>query len=201
MIKSIFFDISGVQITLEDDEFCQILSKKFKKQVKEVELPYLKYMAMNESGKITEKSFYKKMYDSIGIKWNEELIRWTESLRIRLRKEIPGTKKLIKRLKKNYLLGAVSNDAIEPAKRTKKKFKLDKLFNFFFNAYQVGSRKDTRKFFEKLLKKVSLKPYECVFIDDSKKNLVEPQKLGIKVIHFRNAKMLEKSFIKIGIRI
>ena len=46
--------------------------------------------------------------------------------------------------------------------------------------------------YETVLKKVRFKPEECLFIDNTQKNLDAAKKLGIKTILFNDSKQLEK---------
>lgn len=187
MIKAIFFDLCGVIITLGDKEFCNELSKRVNVKFQTILAVFYKYLSENETGRINEDEFYGKMFDELGITFN---IEETKKIRTSFRIEIPEMKELVNNLKKNYLVGFISNDAKEMAARCDQKFKLNKLFNVGFLAYQVGARKDSPKLFLSILEQVNLKPNECVFLDDKEKNLLEAEKLGINTIIFQNKSQL-----------
>ena len=72
-------------------------------------------------------------------------------------------------------------------------------FHFLFHvaaySYEEGISKPEPEAFLGILKRLEAKPEECLFIDDSKKNIEAAQKLGIKAIQFVNAEMLESQLL------
>ena len=198
MIKAIFFDLCGVIITLGDKEFCDELSKRINIKSKKILDVFYKYLGENETGKITEEEFYKKMYDELEVSFDSEE---TKNIRTSFRIEVPRMREFVTKLKKTYLVGYISNDAKEMARRCDQKFKLNELFNTGFLAYQVGARKDSLKLFLSILEQVNLRPQECVFLDDKEKNLIEARKLGFKTIVFKNKDQLVNELVSIGVKI
>ena len=68
--------------------------------------------------------------------------------------------------------------------------KLFKKFNPVIVSCKVGIRKPNPKIYQLTLKKLKLKPEECLFIDNQKWNLLPAKELGIKTILFKNNKQL-----------
>ena len=50
-----------------------------------------------------------------------------------------------------------------------------------------------------LLERYDLKPEECVFLDDTEKNLEAAEAFGIYTIHFKNKEQAEEELKKIGV--
>ena len=69
----------------------------------------------------------------------------------------------------------------------------DELFDKCYYSWQTGFMKDDPRAFEPILKENNLKPDECVYFDDSKKNIEVAQSLGIESYLFEGpAQVLSK---------
>ncbi|MBI3623815.1 HAD-IA family hydrolase [Candidatus Pacearchaeota archaeon] len=64
----------------------------------------------------------------------------------------------------------------------------------------VGLRKPDPAIYKLALKKLNLKPKECVFIDNQPWNIKPAKKLGMKTILFKNNKQLFKQLKKLGVK-
>ena len=64
---------------------------------------------------------------------------------------------------------------------------------------KIDAEKPGTKIYRQCLKALGLKANECVFIDDSRKNVAAARKLGMKSIHFKDARQLKAKLGKIGI--
>ncbi len=54
---------------------------------------------------------------------------------------------------------------------------------------------------QELFKKINFKPEECVFLDDSEKNILQPKEMGMATIHYKNKEQLIEEFRKLGIEV
>ena len=79
------------------------------------------------------------------------------------------------------------NDDLLDGKITHKEMWQD-LFNVISVSAEIGSGKENELIFVETLHKLGVKADECVFIDNSPKNLVVPEKMGIHVIYFDEKK-------------
>ena len=66
-------------------------------------------------------------------------------------------------------------------------------------SYRVKLAKPDKKIYELLLNRFQLEAKECVFIDDTPINLVEPKKLGITTIHFETFHQVQEELEKLGV--
>ena len=63
-------------------------------------------------------------------------------------------------------------------------------------SYEIHITKPSLEFFKKVLKSIKTKPDECIFIDDSNKNITSAQELGIDSILFQNSAQLSEELKK-----
>ena len=112
---------------------------------------------------------------------------------------IPGMHAILSRLKTHYRLVAVINEGKEWTK-----YKLDisgftKLFEKVFCSGEMGIVKPDLRFYEHILKELSAKPEECLFIDDDEKNCLAASTFKMETILFKDVGQLEKELEKKGI--
>jgi len=90
---------------------------------------------------------------------------------------------VVKKLKKKYKVGILSNHVQEWIKKVLKNYKIEKLFDSVTVSSKVGARKPNALIYFEALKKLSVKPEESVFIaDEVAEDLVAASGLGIKTI-------------------
>ena len=94
--------------------------------------------------------------------------------------------KIITNLKGKYKLAIISNNFIEVEKKVNKE--IGHIFDSLIFSASIGFTKKEKEPFEKALKIFNLKAEECIFIDNSLKNLERPKKLKINVIYYDSSK-------------
>ncbi|MFH1623454.1 MAG: HAD family phosphatase [Candidatus Aenigmatarchaeota archaeon] len=65
----------------------------------------------------------------------------------------------------------------------------------------VGLDKPDRRIFELAARRIGLRPEQCVFVDDKKRNVDAARQVGFNAIVFKNAKQLRKDLKKHGVKI
>jgi len=148
-------------------------------------------------GKITEEEYFKNIIDKnnleIKISQFKEIIR-------RNFKEIKGTRKIIEKLKgKGYKLGLLSVHAKEWIQFCEEKYCYHKLFHSKLYSFENSISKPDKKAYLEILNRLKSSPKECLFIDDSIKNILAAKELGIATIYFKNPKQLKKDLKKMKI--
>lgn len=195
MIKAVIFDAGGVYVKGSLTNF------------------------VNRAYKIVgiKKRFYKKeelMFDS---ELTKGLITLEQSFRRHFKKEISNEEmkklfdlwiknwqpfrsmiELVKKLKKHYKIAILSNSEVKYMEYYRKKGSF-RLFNVLILSHKLGIAKPNVKIYKITLKRLKLKPGECVFIDDHKENLEPAKKLGMEIILFRSLSQLKKDLKKKGI--
>ena len=91
---------------------------------------------------------------------------------------------LVSDLKQNYLIGMITDNKVDRITEILKHHNLNDLFDVVTISAECKCGKNDRKIFDTTLKSLNVEPDECIFIDNSEKNLVVPQELGIHTILF-----------------
>ncbi|MBI4029626.1 HAD family phosphatase [Candidatus Berkelbacteria bacterium] len=183
-IKAIVFDFAGVVTT----HGIENAIKHFWKIVPLWKLPVLLifalfYLPKIEKGEITEVVAWRKSHWFLGKKTNIFELRDKILEHFILNQELI---KEIKKLKPRYKIAMLTNNIEEWMDHFENEFHLSKIFDPMLNSAEVGLRKPNPKIFKLLLGQLNLKPAECLFVDDHRRNLWSAQSLGFKTLLFRN---------------
>jgi FMN phosphatase YigB (HAD superfamily) len=197
MIKLIIFDLSGVCFTNEEPPYIKYLCEEYNYKHEEFDNFYQSMLVKAETGKITGEEVWSILIERYNIpKTTNQIV----DEMMELKEAKLETLDLAFLLRKNYKVTYLTNycklywDAII------KIFDLSKWFNFGLVSYQIGHRKPSKEGFLALMKKFDAKPKETLFIDDSKSNLAEAEKLGITTLLFTNPSNLRKDLKLQGIK-
>ncbi|MCK5039555.1 MAG: HAD hydrolase-like protein [Candidatus Aenigmarchaeota archaeon] len=183
MIKAIFFDFDGV-LTLNNSgtaQTCEYISENtsidynllidsFKNHKLDLLLGYKKYSDVlpkinnlinnNIDNKLLEEAFLSTPKNSPMF----DLVKYLRS--------------------RGYKTGIITDNPIERFNVLEKEFNLDLIFDSIIISSKVHSLKTEFIIFETALNSFNLNPSEIVFIDNSKKNLEIPSKMGINTIYY-----------------
>ena len=147
--------------------------------------------------KITEDEFWKKVIQRN--KWDIEIHHLKKAIRDNF-DEIEGTREIIERLKeKGFKMGLLSDHSREWIDHCDKKFDYHKLFHSTQYSFEVECCKTSTKTFKLLLKKLDEKAKNCLFIDDSEKNIKVAKSIGLNVIQFKDPEQLKKELTSFSI--
>ena len=191
MIKAIIFDLNGVFVRSPylSDRF----EKKFGVSGKEF-LPALKEIMTKARKPNAGNSFnyWKPYLKKWGINLTEEQFFdfWFSA-----EKEEPEMVEFVKKLKEDrgVKIFILSNNFIERANYYKKTFPfLEEIFDKVYYSWQTGFVKPDPEAHKNLLAENNLKPEECIYFDDSKKNIEVAKKLGIQSYIFEGIDSVEK---------
>lgn len=191
MIKNIIFDLGNVLIRFKPEEF---VNKNIKKEYRE--------------------KFFNAVFK--GQEWadlDRGVLEYSDAIKI-FSEKIPECSSEIKKLFDNYILDVLEpiEKNIEIMKSLKGKYKLFVLSNFHYPAFDYIFKnweffkyfdgkvvsghckllKPEKKIYELLCLTYSLKPNECVFIDDTKANIEAAEEFGINGIHLTDINILEE---------
>lgn len=95
---------------------------------------------------------------------------------------------IVKELKEKYLIGMVTDNKVDRIDTILKHHCLTDLFDTVTVSAQCKCGKNDRKIFDITLEALNIEPSECVFIDNSEKNLIVPNEMGIHTILFDDKK-------------
>ena len=193
MIKAVIFDIGGV-LEKDTDEFAfRRMSKVFNRDVNLVRKAVEDIIPDFQVGKITNKEFFKRLASELKLEIpiKDWINLWRDTY-VEGRKPYKEVEKLLVNLRNSkYKLAALSNTESPNAKFNRRNGRY-KHFNVVVLSCEVGLGKPNPEIYKLTMKKLGLKPQECVFIDDKGKYLIPAKKLGINTILFRNSKQLKK---------
>ncbi|HET7107215.1 MAG TPA: HAD-IA family hydrolase [Candidatus Acidoferrum sp.] len=118
-------------------------------------------------------------------------------------KEYPETRQLLRDVARTqkYFVASINNEPLELNNYRIEAFGLRKDFQVFFSSCYLHARKPEEQIFRIALE-VSQRPAEeCAFIDDRSLNLENPRRLGMHVIHHKNAAQTWAELKALGIEV
>jgi putative hydrolase of the HAD superfamily len=194
-IKVIIFDMGGVLTKSIFKPYLVELNKRWGVTVEQFRDARRPFWDAYAKGLISEKDFWTGILDKLGVK--EDYTRFSEGVYSSF-VSVPETIALAKRLKKGYRLAILSNNSKEWGPFCVKKFGLDEIFDDIILSCDVKVKKPSPEIFLIALKRLKVKPEECIFIDDKDRNIAAAASLGIKTVKFEEAKQLEKDLACLG---
>lgn len=92
---------------------------------------------------------------------------------------------LVKKLKdNNYRIGMITDNKKDRIEDISEYHNFNSLFDVITVSAAVGFGKEGKEIFEITLDNLGLKPEECVFIDNTEKNLVAPKHMGMEAVFY-----------------
>lgn len=197
MISTIIFDLSGVYLYGLLGSTKHIQKKiDFKITDSAIFIPAVDQLFL---GQISEEEYWKTVIRKNS--WNIDVDDLKNAVRKNF-KEVKGTRKIIEKLRQNgYKLGLLSNHAREWVEYCEITYKYHQLFHQVVYSYDVGASKPNKDIFQIILKKLRVKPKECISIDDHDKNIITAQNMGFNTILFTSASNLKRKLIEFKIKI
>lgn len=199
-INTIIFDLGGVLI----DWNPRYLYRKIFKTEEEVEW-FLKNICTSDWNEQQDagRSFAEATAELVGkFPEHEPAIRawydrWTETIN----GSISGTVDILQAIRdsKKYRLYALTNWSAESFPWAFDNFEFLKWFEGIAVSGVEKTRKPFPDFYQILLDRYKINPSEAVFIDDSHRNVLGGEALGIKGIHFQSPEQLKSELEKNGI--
>lgn len=110
-----------------------------------------------------------------------------------------GIPEIISNLKDGYVLSICSNTDPLHWDFVQRENAFINTFDYYFLSFNLHMNKPHIGVFQQVLKSLSAKGPECVFIDDSKKNIDTAEVLGIHGIHASEPQEIIKGLNKIGL--
>lgn len=112
-----------------------------------------------------------------------------------------GLVKLIKKLKKKFKTGLLTNNIPGNIEYYREALENYSIFDVAISSHEVGMVKPDPEIFKLMAKKIGCKLNECIFVDDWDKNIDAANKLGMKGILFTDNESLFKELKKLKIQV
>lgn len=184
MIKAILFDFDGV-LTVDKTGSRSVLnyiSKTTDIPFDTLKTEYYKYNGQLLNGRLTHKEMWGDFCKSLGHDIEYSLL--VDSFR-----NTPLDGKmldLVKELKADHKIGLVTDNKCDRIDEILSYYKLSDLFDTVSVSAEYRSGKESAYIFNKTAEKLAVAPNECIFIDNTAKNLIAAKQIGIKTILFND---------------
>ena len=195
MIKAIILDLRGVFFT----EGCSVAARKLHAEYGYD--PKLIYSVVKSpksyelrAGKISQNEFWEYAKTKLPKSYDMKIIK-----QARFDSYIPisGMKELIINLRKHLPVFVFSGNEVERVEYLENKYHFKELFDDCIFSFDAGYNKFEKEFFEYLIKRINLKPEECIYVDDVEKYIEVGKKHGFHTILFKNVEQLKKDIERI----
>lgn len=197
MIKAIIFDYGGV-LSVEGSlsSFGEIYAAKLGVNAEELKKVIIDNWFKARISKMDSKLFWINV--SKFLKIDHKTLRKDLLEFSGFNHEVLG---LIKKLKKNYKLGLLSNQIEDWLEGIIDEHKLNEVFDVITTSYKSKIAKPDISIFKEAVEQLGVDATECIYIDDMEKNIPPAKELGMKMILFKNFEQLKKELISFSIKI
>ena len=201
MIKAIIFDFGNVICRFTNEIYLEKISNltgKTKDEIRDL-IANSGLPKKFETGLISGQNFFKELSDLCGLKVSYEELKkiYSEDKFSR----IYGIKELIEKLRKNYKVSLLSNTSEWDWDYMIKVAPEILTFDTVTKSYEARAMKPSKTIFRDALKKLNLKPEECVYTDDILEYVEVAKSLGFKAFQFTNTENFELDLKSLGIEI
>lgn len=196
MIKAIIFDFGGVILDLKNNHLLGMpksLSILFNLPINEANDYWSKNRLNLVTGRETPLQFLERTKRVLKVdKPTDSLFQKWEKMNLKDKEHIDwDVVTYIEELKKKFKVYVLS-DATDIGQDNEFMKNIEATFDGYFVSYREGFSKPRTEAFLNVINKIKLKPEECVFIDDSKKNIEVANSLKMKAFHFTGLDQLKK---------
>lgn len=195
MIKTIIFDRAGVLTIPTNYDYLNYLSKVSKLDINEVKRIYVPIVRELNVGKIGTSKFKNTL--AAKLKISKKLLRYKEFSEENFGLD-PKMIRYVFSLRKDYKLICLTDISISRYLIFKRNIPKN-LFHRIFATCYIHIRKDDKRIYLNVIRKLKLKPSETIFIDDLPEYIKAASSAGIKSIQFKNIEQLKKELSGLGI--
>ena len=193
MIKAVLFDFDGV-LTIDatgSTTITNYLSKVSGIPLEKVKESYYKFNKRLLLGELTHWDMWQAFCDDLGQDIPYDVLM--DSFRYTQLDETMIS--LVKRLKERYLIGMVTDNKADRIDTILEYRGLRQYFDVVAVSANLHSGKERPEIFEYVLDTLKVSAEECVFIDNTEKNLVVPRQMGMATIFYDDASRDYDAFV------
>lgn len=184
MIKAILFDFDGV-LTIDKTGSTTItnyISGVCNIPLEKVKTCYYKYNRPLLFGETTHQEIWQDFCEDIGQNIDYDVL--LDSFRYtRLDDNMIA---LVKKLKERYLVGMVTDNKCDRIDTILEHNGIKQYFDAVAISAGLHSGKSSKEIFEYVLNTLNVSASECVFIDNTEKNLIIPKQMGMATIFYND---------------
>ena len=192
--KAVLFDFDGV-LTIDKTGSTSItsyISDSCGIPLENVKSCYYKYNKQLLLGETTHQEIWQDFCKSLGQEVEYSIL--LDSFRAtRLDEKMIA---LVQKLKEKYLVGMITDNKFDRISTILEHRGLNSYFDVVAISAYIHAGKDSQSIFEYALSTLNVSANECVFIDNTEKNLVVPQQMGMSTILFDDENRDYELFVK-----
>lgn len=183
MIKAVIFDFGNVVCSFDNDIFLRRLLRFTDRSFDELKAAiYTSDLhARYESGRISSEEFFREASETGRLSASGP--EFFEAF-LEIFTPIPTTSRLIRKLKKEYKVGLLSNTNEFHYERYISKVEVFPLFDSVTLSFEVKVMKPGEGIYRDAVGKLDILPEECVYIDDIEAYAEGARRLGMKGIRY-----------------
>jgi putative hydrolase of the HAD superfamily len=196
VIKAIIFDYGGVfsaEGSLQG--FGRRYAPKFGKEPEVFASLITKAWGKARVNAMSSGDFWKELGEFLGV--DAKIVRRDVMEAFWFKEDVFA---LAKQLGKHYKLGLLSNHIEDWLEEVIKNHRLEEVFDVILPSYMAKVAKPDITIFKEMVKRLGVKPSECIYIDDMKKNIPTAEGLGMKAILFTDLESLKKQLALLSVK-
>ena len=194
MIKAVLFDFDGV-LTIDktgSTSITKFISDSCGIPLENVKSCYYKFNKQLLLGQTTHQEIWQDFCKALGQDIDYSIL--LDSFRAtRLDEKMIA---LVQELKKRYLIGMITDNKCDRIRTILEHRSLNQYFDVVAVSACLHSGKDSHSIFEYALNTLNVSASECVFIDNTEKNLVIPKQMGMSTILYNDDNRDYDLFVK-----
>ncbi len=192
--KAILFDFNGVFVKAKEDSILDSVCQKTGTGKWIARSNYILNIVRFEEGCISPRAFWQKVFPSLQDGEYKSLIEAEYEKPFERDGQMYS---LCQRLGGKLPLYCLSNSNFLQGKACRKQG-LYSPFAKFFLSHETRQPKPFFQAFRHFLLSTGLKAHECIFVDDSLRNIIAARLLGFSVVWFKGAKALREKLLSEG---
>ena len=122
-------------------------------------------------------------------------------IRHNFRRTVPGMQRVLDRLKPRYELVLLSDHALEWMAYIQMTHSFFDKFGALFFSYELGQTKSDPRTFVRVLDELGRKVGQCLFVDDSERNVAAARSVGLPSVRFVDAAQLVRQLYRMGLKL
>jgi HAD superfamily hydrolase (TIGR01509 family) len=196
MIRLVIFDLTNVCYTDEETAFLELFAKRHGLDPATFAGRHDTLVKRAEVAEFDGIELWRRLLEEHDLKGDpEEIIREM----IALKQEKPEIIALARSLRGRVRTAYLTNYNESYWKEIVRRLDPSQHFDGGIVSFEARARKPDVRIFEALLRHFGVQPGEAVFFDDSRDNLVQAARLGIRTIHFQGNEPLKRELRAMGV--
>ena len=196
--EALIFDLGGVLIDFSAFEDLRPLLRK-DMQPEEIRQRWIScpHIQLFEIGQLTSREFAECFVRDWDVTVSPD--RFLVEFRSWPRRFVPGARSLLRSLRNNYRLAALSNSNATHWDRNVSDLGLLDLFDSAFSSHELGWHKPDPRIYTEALKRLGIGANKTVFFDDSLPNVETAKALGMTAFHVNGVSHVRQRLLELGL--